>query len=81
MSTYDRRVIDGELDEFQPRLRAIVLQAAKAVGKSATATQRARSVFDPDDERQRLLIRVDPGVIESASFPVLIDEWQHVPIP
>ena len=43
--TYRRRIIDEALDELLPELAAIALEGAKAVGKTATGAQRARTVI------------------------------------
>ncbi|MDR3107103.1 MAG: ATP-binding protein, partial [Bifidobacteriaceae bacterium] len=79
MRNYQRRVIDDELDEFQPRLAATHIYGAKGVGKTATALQRASSVLSLDQARDRELFRADPDVIESQPPPLLIDEWQRQP--
>lgn len=50
MSQYKRRVIDSELDELMPGAAAISIDGPKAVGKTATAGQRAHTVFRLDDE-------------------------------
>ena len=79
MSEYRRRIIDDELDEFQPQLRAIALQGPKAVGKTATASRRARTILDLDLESQRRVLEADPALIRNLPGPVLIDEWQRLP--
>ncbi|MDR3108047.1 MAG: DUF4143 domain-containing protein [Bifidobacteriaceae bacterium] len=79
MRNYLRRVIDDELDEFQPQLAATHIYGAKGVGKTATALQRATSVLNFDQTRDRELFRADPDMIESPVPPLLIDEWQREP--
>lgn len=76
---YRKRIIDDELDELFPHLPAIALDGPKGVGKTATATQRARTVFRLDDLRSRELLQAAPERIVSAEQPVLIDEWQRLP--
>ncbi len=78
-SQYTRRVVDSFLDDFQPHLRALALQGPKAVGKTATASQRARTVYDLSDDQVREIVAADPGVLTTRSGPVLIDEWQRLP--
>ncbi|PRZ08589.1 hypothetical protein BCE75_101291 [Isoptericola sp. CG 20/1183] len=78
-SQYARRVVDSFLDDFQPHLRALALQGPKAVGKTATASQRARTVYDLSDDQVREIVAADPGVLTSAPGPVLVDEWQRLP--
>ena len=77
--TYRRRVVDDELDDLAASLPALALEGAKAVGKTATASERARTVHALDDPTQRALAAADPSRLLSGPFPVLIDEWQYVP--
>lgn len=60
-------------------LPAIALEGAKAVGKTATASERATTVHQLDDPDQRALAEADPGRLLADPPPVLIDEWQFVP--
>lgn len=77
--TYNRRIIDDELDELLPALPAIAIEGPKAVGKTETAVQRARTVRRLDDRDQADLVRADPKRATSGVPPVLLDEWQRVP--
>jgi predicted AAA+ superfamily ATPase len=76
---YHRRIIDADLDELLDALPAISLEGAKGVGKTATARQRAATVFDLDRPEQRAIVAADPFRVVQATPPVLIDEWQRVP--
>jgi uncharacterized protein len=76
---YIRRVVDHELDELLVGLAAIALEGPKAVGKTATATRRARTVRLLDDPAQVELVAADPTRLVKGEAPVLIDEWQRVP--
>ncbi|WP_322760849.1 ATP-binding protein [Frankia sp. Cr2] len=76
---YRTRVVDSELDELLPGLAAISLEGPKGVGKTATATRRARTVFTLDDSAQRELLRADPQRLDRSPTPVLVDEWQREP--
>ncbi len=76
---YRRRIIDDALDELLPELAAIALEGAKAVGKTATAAQRARSVIDLSDPAMRQVIQANPDLVAQSPTPVLIDEWQLEP--
>lgn len=62
-----------------PGLAAISLEGPKAVGKTATAAQRARSIVALDDPAQRELVRADPERFDRMSPPILVDEWQREP--
>jgi predicted AAA+ superfamily ATPase len=76
---YLRRVVDEELDALLPALAALSLDGAKGVGKTETATRRARTVFALDEAPQRDLLQADPDRLARASRPVLVDEWQRFP--
>ncbi|GHD06336.1 ATP-binding protein [Zhihengliuella salsuginis] len=77
--TYQRRIVDDILDELFPHLDAVALEGAKAVGKTETARQRARTVLALDDELTRESVSMRPRTIRELETPVLIDEWQLVP--
>lgn len=78
-SSYLPRVVDDELDQLLGSLPAIALEGAKGVGKTATATRRARSVRALDDPGTREIIGADPSRLVGGDTPILIDEWQRVP--
>ena len=78
-ASYTRRVVDSELDELFASLVAISIEGAKAVGKTATALQRARTVYALDDDVQRSVIEADRARLLEGDRPVLIDEWQRLP--
>ena len=80
MSPYQRRVLDDVLDEVQPALAALEIYGPKGVGKTATASRRARTVIELDvlEDRERLV--ADPRrVYSDLPGPVLLDEWQRLP--
>ena len=77
--TYFHRIIDDELDELLEGLPAVALEGPKAVGKTATALRRARTVYGLDDPTQVDLAAADPRRLVSGATPVLIDEWQRFP--
>ena len=76
---YLPRAVDGELDELMASLPALVIEGAKGVGKTATASRRATTVHRLDDPAQRSIAVADPSRLLDAPAPVLIDEWQHLP--
>jgi len=78
-SGYVPRVIDDELDELLPQLPAVLLDGPKAVGKTATASQRARTVWRLDRPEEREIAEADSELVLTGDRPVLIDEWQRVP--
>jgi uncharacterized protein len=79
MSEYVDRIVDAELDELMTGLPAIALEGPKGVGKTETAVRRAKTVFALDDRAQRALIAAEPGRLDRAAPPVLVDEWQLHP--
>jgi predicted AAA+ superfamily ATPase len=78
-SSYDRRIVDDDLDQIMPALAAVALEGAKGVGKTATASRRAATVHQMDDPRQLALAAGEPQRMLEGDAPVLIDEWQRVP--
>jgi len=79
VNRYRRRIIDDELDELIAGLPAIALDGPKAVGKTATAMQRATTVYRLDDEAERSIAQADVSRLLEGERPVLIDEWQRLP--
>jgi predicted AAA+ superfamily ATPase len=76
---YLERVVDLELDLLLGGgAAAIALEGAKAVGKTATAAERARTVFALEDLAVREIVAADPARVVTTG-PVLIDEWQQIP--
>ncbi len=76
---YIPRIVDLELDELLPGLPAISLEGPRAVGKTATALRRARTVHRLDDEQQLEIAFGNPSRLVEGEPPVLIDEWQRYP--
>ena len=76
---YVPRIVDGVLDEVFESLPAIAIGGAKGVGKTATAAQRAVTMYELDRVEQRQLLESDYRRIEDADKPLLLDEWQLLP--
>lgn len=72
-------MIDAELSELLVQLPAIAIEGAKAVGKTATALQHARTVHALDDPAQLAIAQADPDRLMAGERPVLVDEWQRLP--
>jgi predicted AAA+ superfamily ATPase len=72
-------VIDAELDELMHSISALAIEGAKGVGKTATASRRAKTVRALDDPTQRDIASADPARAIEGPPPVLLDEWQYVP--
>lgn len=78
-AAYLPRIVDGELDELAVALPAIAIEGPKGVGKTATASRRAKTVHALDDPAQRDVAAADPARLLEDSPPVLVDEWQRLP--
>lgn len=78
--SYERRIIDDELDELLGGLPAVAIEGPRAVGKTATAMQRAPTAFRLDDDAVRSVVRADPSRLTDGDRPILIDEWQRLPL-
>jgi uncharacterized protein len=76
---YRRRIVDDELDDLLLGLPAVEIEGPRGVGKTATAMQRAQTVYLLDDEAQRVIARADPALLVRGAPLVLIDEWQLLP--
>lgn len=76
--SYQRRVVDDELDELLTGAAAIALEGPKGVGKSATAAERVDTEFRIELPEVRTLLDADPTQVLT-SGRVLLDEWQHLP--
>ena len=77
--SYQRRIIDDELDELFAELPAIAIDGAKGVGKTSTAEERAAGLAKLDAKGVREAVAADPESILRRARPLLIDEWQKVP--
>lgn len=76
---YKKRIVDDLLDELLPQLPAILLDGPKAVGKTSTAVQRARTIKRLDRQDERTLATANPAWITQGETPILLDEWQRLP--
>ncbi|MEH3076873.1 MAG: DUF4143 domain-containing protein [Quadrisphaera sp.] len=79
MASYQRRIIDDELDALLPALPALAINGPRGVGKTATATERAKTVIRLDRPAVLAIHDADPERVTRAASPVLIDEWQRLP--
>jgi len=77
--TYNRRIVDDELEQLMPQLAAIAIEGPKAIGKTETALQRAATIHALDEPEQLALAQADPRRLLQGETPILIDEWQYLP--
>ena len=80
MESYRPRIIDGILADELDAMGTVLLEGAKACGKTSSAEQAANSVIYMDDpvRRDQYLQMVDTDIsfILNGATPRLIDEWQ-----
>ncbi len=79
MTPYRTRIIDSELDELLPGAAAVSIDGPKGVGKTATASARAKTILRLDHLPTAELVRNSPDILSTNPYPILIDEWQLVP--
>jgi len=72
--------VDDELARRLETIGAVLIEGPKACGKTATATQVAKTVFRFDeDEAARIAVRLAPERLFDNPTPILFDEWQTEP--
>lgn len=77
---YLPRFADAQLQARLSSTGAVVIEGAKAAGKTATAQRQASSVvFLDTDMNARTAAEIDPSIVLEGKTPRLIDEWQTVP--
>ena len=77
---YQSRVVDAELDALLDASGAVLVEGARAAGKTATAMQAAAShVLLDVDASARRVTGADPALLLAGATPRLIDEWQLEP--
>ena len=79
-ANYLKRIVDAELADLLGASGAVVIEGAKASGKTVTALQTAKSsVMLDEDANARRMIGVEPAMVLNGDTPRLIDEWQIEP--
>jgi predicted AAA+ superfamily ATPase len=76
---YRPRVIDSALQRALAAAGAVVLEGARATGKTTTALHAAASYVFIDDPQAQSLLDVAPGSLLEGDAPRLLDEWQVAP--
>lgn len=79
MVGYLPRVVDDDIDALLPALPALSIEGPKGVGKTETASRRARTIHRLDEAGERAVAAADPTRLAAGARPVLIDEWQRLP--
>jgi predicted AAA+ superfamily ATPase len=76
---YRPRVIDGAVRRALAASGAVVLEGARATGKTMTALHAAASYVFVDDTEVQRLFEVAPRSLLEGEAPRLLDEWQTAP--
>ena len=79
MPGYRPRVVEAEIDRALVRVGAVLIDGARACGKTWTARRFARSEARVDEPATLLLAENAPGTVLAGPVPRLLDEWQHAP--
>jgi predicted AAA+ superfamily ATPase len=80
MNGYLSRVIDARVKEYLEVFGAVILEGARATGKTTTGKHLAASSVSLDASPQlAALAQTDPSTIFAGKSPRLIDEWQLAP--
>ena len=80
MPSYRTRVVDQELVNMMRALGGILIEGPKACGKSETAKQVARTMYEFDrDDAAREAVALNPESRFAGELPILFDEWQIEP--
>jgi uncharacterized protein len=77
MAEYRNRIVDDILKFKLEVMGAVLIQGAKATGKTTTAKQAAKSVVEIDKIKDQA--DMDPESVLVGETPRLLDEWQTVP--
>ncbi len=76
---YRPRVIDVALQRALGAAGAVVIEGARASGKTMTAMHAANSYLFVDDPGTRAFLEVAPRSLLEGNAPRLLDEWQVAP--
>lgn len=77
---YRRRMADGYLADLLGVFPAVMINGARATGKTTTAAQHVAQIDRLDQPGVAAAYRADPdAALRRAARPLLLDEWQEVP--
>lgn len=79
MADYRPRIADAELSNRLRSAGAVLIEGARACGKTETARRQAATAVFLDDPNSRSAARAEPGMLLVGTPPVLLDEWQLAP--
>src|SRR5450756_1840186 len=77
---YRPRLVDRHLGDLFAEFPAVMINGARATGKTTTARQHVSAVLSLDIPGVAASMRADPdAALRRAGRPLLLDEWQEVP--
>ena len=79
MPGYRPRLVESDIAGALGRVGAVLIDGARACGKTWTARRFARSEARLDDRATMLLAEAAPEAVLAGAVPRLLDEWQHAP--
>ena len=80
MDVYKPRLIDKKLENLTTNFPAVMINGARAIGKTTTAKQNVMEIAQLDIPGIASAFRADPdAALQRYGRPLLIDEWQEVP--
>ena len=79
MPGYRPRIAETDIAAALGRVGAVLIDGARACGKTWTARRFARSEARLDDPATRLLAETAPLTLLTGAVPLLLDEWQNAP--
>ena len=77
--SYSPRSVDALLDHLVQEAPAVALDGPKGVGKTATASRRARHVWNMEIPEHREHVMADRTLGNLPSGTLFLDEWQNYP--
>ncbi len=78
--SYIERIIEVDLLEKLSASGAVLIKGPKSCGKTATASQYAKSILEMDrDPQVPVIMATNPQLLLAGNTPRLIDEWQEHP--
>ncbi|MDR1473686.1 MAG: DUF4143 domain-containing protein [Lactobacillales bacterium] len=76
---YEKRLIDSILKKYVESSPAILVEGAKAVGKTSTCSNLANTTYSLDKKGTLEILSNSPEMIFNDRPPILLDEWQFSP--
>lgn len=76
---YSPRVVDSQIQRALKLSGAVIIEGARACGKTMTALHAAQSHVFLDSDNAQQLAKIAPELLLDGATPRLIDEWQLEP--